>query len=56
MKKLSNTEAELKNSAAYTALEIRKNGRPQKIAVIYVLLDGSSAAEISTCVFCCFDH
>ena len=30
-----------------TALEIRQNGRRQKIAVIYVLLDGSSAAKIS---------
>ena len=31
------------------ALEIRKNGRQQKIAIIYVSLDGSSAAKISMC-------
>ena len=31
------------------ALEIRKNGRRQKVAIVYVLLDCSSAAKISTC-------
>ena len=39
-----------------TALEIRKIGWQQKIAVVYVLLDGNSAAKISPCVFCYFNH
>ena len=38
------------------ALEIRKNGWQQKIAVIYVLVNSSLAAKISTSVFCCFNH
>ena len=38
------------------ALEIRKNGRQQKIAIIYALLDGSSAAKTSMCVFRCFNY
>ena len=38
------------------ALEIRKNGWWQKIAIVNVLRDGSSVAKISTCVFCCFNH
>ena len=39
-----------------TALEIRKIGQRQEIAIVYVLLDGSSTAKISTCIFYCFNY